>query len=176
MPRTKSWSRVALVATAASALFAACDSTTTDAPAPDAGIVDDTGPLKVQCPTDAPDDGAPCTLPVGTTCDFGSCGTRLAVCRGGVWTYGGNPAPDPPCPTDPPKADSACPDCWPTRKTCTYFAEKCFAPSPDAGPQNIAVASCVASQWSVSIRPCSTSDGGEDAGADVQGDGGLDAD
>lgn len=130
----------------------------------DAGLVE-----RATCPDKPPRDGAACALPEGTTCDFGRCGTRIAKCTAGAWRFGGNLPPTPPCPATPPESEAGCPPCWPAEITCTYFAERCSDPDAAAG-QNIAVASCPAGRWELDITPC------RDAGADVQGDGGVEGD
>jgi hypothetical protein len=117
------------------------------------------------CPTIAPEPGEACLLPEGTTCAFGACGTPIAECRRGVWRYGGNPPPNPPCPApEPPPSESACPPCWPAAVTCSYGT----CTGPDAST-NLAVASCPNGTWLLEFTPCA------EAGADVQEDGGPDA-
>lgn len=123
---------------------------------------------RARCPSAAPSEGESCVLPEGTTCDFGQCGTRLATCGRGRWTFGTNPAPAPNCPSLPPEVDAACPACWPASATCTYGSTDCS--QPDAS-LNTAVASCPNGAWVLDIRPCR--DGGE---PDVQGDAEPDAD
>jgi hypothetical protein len=118
---------------------------------------------KASCPKTEPANGTECSMPEGTTCDFGRCGSRIARCSAGTWRFGTNVPPKPPCPEAPPENDAPCPQCWPPNASCTYFAERCSDPDAAAG-QNTALASCPLGKWSVTILPC------RDAGADVQGD------
>jgi hypothetical protein len=147
----------------------ACDPTDGDGPSADAGLEDDATPVDVaSCPKAEPANGSSCDLPEGTTCDFGSCGTRLARCARGLWVVAGNPEPSPPCPEAPPTADASCPPCWPDGKVCTYYAAACL--DPDAsGPLNVATASCPSGSWQLDLAACDPPEGG---GADVQGDSG----
>lgn len=162
--------RLATAGLAGAALAAAIGACTTepatDAPNADAGI-DDSAVATAICPATAPDAGTPCTLPEGTTCDFGNCGTRLAQCTGGTWRFGSNPAPRPPCPAQPPDIEAPCPECWPSDVTCVYGSQDCSAADASL---NTSVASCVNRKWTLDVRPC------RDAGADVQGDAAPDAD
>jgi hypothetical protein len=121
------------------------------------------------CPDAAPEAGEGCLLPEGTTCAFGACGSSIARCATNAWRYAGNPAPRPPCPTDFPASESACPPCWPAEVSCTYGSSDCS--KPDAST-NTTVASCPNGRWTTQSFPCAVSD----AGADVQGDAGPDAD
>lgn len=153
--------------TAAAAAATACDTADVDVSSDGDGGVDAGLVERAKCPDKAPRDGAPCALPEGTTCDFGRCATRIAKCTAGAWRFGANLPPT--CPTTPPESDTACPPCWPVEVTCTYFAERCSDPDAAAG-QNIAVVSCPSGRWELEITPC------RDAGADVQGDGGVEGD
>ncbi|MEA2749506.1 MAG: hypothetical protein QOI41_3649 [Myxococcales bacterium] len=156
------------VAALAASLEAACgDSSASATGGPDGGEESSTVPRAV-CPTAEPSNGGLCLLPEGTTCDFGQCGTRLARCTQGAWVFGGNGAPSPPCPVDPPNPDVQCPACWPAAVSCTYGSSNCSAADASV---NTAIASCPHGTWVLDIRPCR--DGG---GPDVQGDGGPDAD
>ncbi len=156
-----------VTAAAVMALIGACTTaTTTDTPSSDAGEGDSAVATAV-CPAAAPDAGTRCTLPEGTTCDFGSCGTRLAQCTGGTWRFGKNPPPRPPCPSQPPDIEAPCPECWPAEVTCIYGSVDCSAADASV---NTSVASCVNRKWTLDVRPC------RDAGADVQGDSAPDAD
>jgi hypothetical protein len=127
------------------------------------------------CPETAPDAGARCVLPEGTTCAFGACGSSIAQCSLGAWRYSGNPPPRPPCPEDFPVSESACPPCWPIEVECTYGSSDCSV--ADAST-NTTVASCVDGgaggplRWSLRSFPCAVTD----AGADVQRDAEPDAD
>lgn len=162
--------RVALagvLAVGGAAAIGACSTeTTTDTPGTDAGI-DDSAVATAICPATAPAAGSRCTLPEGTTCDFGSCGTRLAQCSGGTWRFGSNPPPRPACPEQPPDIEAPCPECWPAEATCVYGSQDCSAADASL---NTSVASCVNRKWTLEVRPC------RDAGADVQRDAGPDAD
>jgi hypothetical protein len=163
--------RGAVLSLAIGAAFAsvtpACgDEATARPPASDAGI-DDAAVALAVCPSTAPAEGTGCTLPEGTTCDFGRCATRIALCTRGAWRFAANTPPLPACPLQPPDLEATCPPCWPEGVTCVYGSQDCS--QPDASP-NTAVASCVGDRWSVDIRPC------RDGGADVQRDGGADAD
>ncbi|MBX3190597.1 MAG: hypothetical protein KF819_26590 [Labilithrix sp.] len=161
---------VLVVFAAACAGFSgACSDDVTPTPSDDdaggeAGSVD-----RGQCPLEAPAPGSTCLLPEGTTCDFGRCGTLLAQCSRGVWRFGGNTAPLPPCPEPAPNAGVACPRCWPAEISCTYGSIDCSA--EDASTRTT-IASCPeGTTWVVETRPCR--DGG---GPDVQGDAEPDAD
>ncbi len=126
------------------------------------------------CPDAAPEGGEGCVVPEGTTCAFGACGSSVAQCAAGAWRYAGNPPPRPPCPTDFPASESACPPCWPAGVTCVYGSRDCDA--PDAS-EKFTIASCPSGRWTLDSFPCaSLTDGGKDAGADVQGDADADAD
>lgn len=140
--------------------------------APDAGTPNGEVAAGV-CPTDAPRAGDPCLLPEGTTCAFGACGTPIATCFLGSWVYGGNPPPRPPCPTEPPTPETACPACWQTTDSCSYGSEDCSA--ADAST-NRATATCPSGTWVIEFVPCANADDAGDAGTDVQGDAGGDAD
>jgi hypothetical protein len=165
---------VALAGVVATIAVACTDEAKLETARPDSG----TPPAVVGdsvCPDLAPDGGSECVLPEGTTCAFGACGSSIAECTRGVWQYSGNPAPAPPCPKDFPASESACPPCWPTNAECTYGSSDCSA--PDAST-NTTVASCSSASsteprvWRLRTFPCAI----VDAGADVQGDAGPDAD
>jgi hypothetical protein len=159
----------ALIACAASvAVIGACaDEPAAEPPQPDSGV-DDGAVATAICPTIAPEAGAKCVLPEGTTCDFGFCGTVLARCTGGIWRFASNAPPRPLCPdAAPPDDEAECPQCWPEDVACIYGSQDCSAADASA---NTAVATCLARRWTVEIRPC------RDAGADVQGDAQQDAD
>ncbi|MDB4941870.1 MAG: hypothetical protein JWP97_1404 [Labilithrix sp.] len=157
---------VLVLAMSGVALAAACGSDDpAAAPAPDGGAPDG-AMLATACPSAAPAAGSECTLPEGTTCDFGACGTRLARCTRGVWFFAGNPPPRSICPEVAPNAAVACPACWQPEVTCSYGSPDCTL--PDAS-QSTTLASCPDGEWLVEFRPC------RDAGPDVQGDGGPDA-
>jgi hypothetical protein len=156
-----------VLAAAAAAVVAACgmdDSVTPEAldGGGEGGAAPDGG-----CPTTRPTTGTACTLPEGTTCDFGLCGTRLAQCSRGTWVVATNDPPRPPCPEIAPNIDTPCPACWSADVTCNYGSDDCSL--PDAS-DNTTLASCPDGGWVVEFRPC------RDAGPDVQGDGGPDAD
>ena len=149
------------------AAFGACGSEeAAPPPAVDAGV-DDSALATAICPNIAPTEGSACTLPEGTTCDFGQCGTVLAQCTGGLWRFGANPPPNPSCPERAPDTDSACPECWPEDKRCIYGSTDCTA--PDASTKT-SVALCMNGNWTLEVREC------RDAGPDVQGDAALDGD
>lgn len=156
----------ALVALAAAA--ACFEDGATDGIGTDAGLGDSAIATAV-CPAAAPDAGTRCTLPEGTTCGFGRCGTVLAECTGGVWLFGSNPPPAPVCPSEPPATEAPCPDpeCWPADASCFYGSQDCT--SPDAS-LNTSIAWCIDRRWTLDVRPC------RDAGADVQGDAEPDGD
>jgi hypothetical protein len=149
--------------------FAACGSEEAAPPVEADAGVEDSALATAICPAIAPpeDPPTPCTLPEGTTCDFGLCGTVIAQCTGGLWRFGKNRAPNPTCPEQAPVTDAPCPECWPGDKTCNYGSEDCS--SPDASV-NQSVAACVNGTWTLEVRPC------RDAGPDVQGDAALDGD
>ena len=134
--------------------------------APDAAGVDGAGIVN-GCPASPPTSGEACLVPEGTTCDFGQCGTRLTQCTSGRWVYSGNTPPKSTCPAIAPNAGVACPACWDPSLTCSYGSADCS--KPDASDQST-VASCPDGGWVVDFSPC------RDAGPDVQGDGGADAD
>lgn len=140
------------------------DAVTPKTVADDSGTADDTGTAPSICPLIAPEAGEGCLLPEGTTCAFGACGTPIAECRLGAWRYGGNPPPRPPCPAEPPPAESACPPCWPASIACDYGT----CGDGDASTTNKALAACPNGTWVLSFVACS------DAGADVQ-DASMDA-
>jgi hypothetical protein len=150
-------------------ITAACaDDSTTGAMTADAGGT--LGSLGDSvCPDAAPDAGDGCVLPDGTTCAFGACGSPIARCLAGAWRYSGNSRPRPQCPKDFPASEAACPPCWPVEVSCTYGSSDCSAADASA---NTTVASCPDGRWTLSTFPC----GILDAGADVQGDAGPDAD
>jgi hypothetical protein len=151
------------------AAFAACGSEESAPPAaPDSGV-DDSALATAICPNIAPTEAEKCTLPEGTTCDFGQCGTVLAQCTGGLWRFGSNRPPNPLCPEQAPETESACPSCWPGDKVCIYGSQGADCSSPDASV-NTSVALCMNGRWSLDVRPC------RDAGPDVQGDAALDGD
>ena len=159
---------ISTAAVAAAAVAGACgDGSAAVTAGSDGG--EETGSVqRAECPTAEPANGSLCLLPEGTTCDFGQCGTRLARCMQGAWKLGGNGAPSPPCPVDPPNTDLQCPACWPAAVSCTYGSSDCSAADASV---NTAIASCPRGTWVLDIRPCR--DGG---GPDVQGDAGADAD
>jgi hypothetical protein len=167
--RRLAWLASASVVVAASvALGGACTTTSVDV-STEAGSGEDGAALDLAtCPKTAPAGGSLCLLPEGTTCDFGSCGITIARCSQGAWRFASNAPPSPSCPEAPPNPDVACPACWPAAITCPYGSADCSAADASA---NTAVASCPHGTWVLDIRPCR--DGG---GADVQGDGGPDAD
>jgi hypothetical protein len=143
----------------------ACDSATSETPAVEAGVEAEAGIDHVECPKDRPAAGTPCAVPEGTTCDVGACGTSIALCTHGRWTYGGNPEPDPPCPDLVPAPGEPCPECWKPGKSCPYpKSQTCTT------EQRIATATCIEKAWSVTYTPC------PDAGSHVQGDADADAD
>jgi hypothetical protein len=153
----------------------ACEVTSPEGSSDGDGGLDGGSLDKATCPAAEPDAGSACSLPTGTTCQFGSCGNRIAQCDRGVWTYAGNPPPSPPCPTAPPAEDDPCPACWPGG-ACTYAPESCAPPDGglDGGAiPNTTVATCVDSRWKLAFHPCVD---GLDSGADVQGDADADAD
>lgn len=142
-----------------------CEDEPTPQVTADSGL--DTGTVAPSiCPSVSPEAGELCSLPEGTTCAFGACGTPIAECRLGAWRYGGNPPPQPPCPTEPPPADSVCPPCWPEAVTCQYGV----CSGSDAST-NRATASCPTGTWRLTFESCNL-----DAGADVQQDAAVDAD
>ena len=150
-------------------LLVACDVSLVTAPtAGDGGA--DGGPTDqdTTCPAADPGDAGACALPEGTTCSFGTCGTRIAQCTSGRWIFGSNLAPKPQCPLLAPSPGATCPDCWSTDITCPYVPTSC-EPDDGAVPNNT-VASCVNQTWRLEFLPC------RDAGADVQGDAEPDAD
>ncbi len=159
---------VLVLGSAAAMLAGACgDGSSTTTTTPDGG--EESGSVqRAECPPTAPPSGSPCLLPEGTTCDFGTCGTRLGRCTRGAWALAGNPPPKPLCPADPPTESVKCPACWPATASCTYGSTNCSAADASV---NTAVASCPTGSWVLDIRPCR--DGG---GADVQRDGEPDAD
>lgn len=128
--------------------------------------VDDATVTEGICPAVAPDGGDACSLPEGTTCSFGACGTPIAQCLRGVWVFGGIPGA-PPCPDPPPASDSTCPPCWPENVVCRYGSDDCSQADASA---NRTFASCAAGTWTLTFSPCA------DASTDVQGDGGADRD
>jgi hypothetical protein len=137
------------------------------APTPDGGG-EDSAVVVQGCPkppTPTPPNGSECLLPEGTTCDFGLCATRLAQCLRGVWVFSSNPKPRPLCPAIAPNIGTDCPDCWVADVSCIYGS--C---SPPDASDNTTFASCPDASWVVEFRACG------DAGPDVQGDGGPDAD
>lgn len=114
-----------------------------------------------RCPEAGPPNGSICFLPEGTACVFGSCGTSIAQCNGGAWTYS-TVDHRPPCPEQVPDIDEPCPSCWPAGATCTYGSLDCAQSDASGGTR--ATASCEpGGTWSVVIEPC------RDGGADVQG-------
>jgi hypothetical protein len=147
--------------------FAACGDDAIAPPAPPDSGVDDSALATAICPNIAPTEGDKCTLPEGTTCDFGQCGTVLARCTGGLWRFGSNRPPNPSCPEQAPETESICPSCWPEDKTCIYGSTDCS--SADASI-NTSVAVCMNGRWTLEVRAC------RDAGPDVQGDAALDGD
>jgi hypothetical protein len=163
---------VALAMIAAIAGASSCagdDAAAADPPSPDSGIDPALEPATGVCPMTAPKSGEKCLLPEGTTCAF-ACGTAIVQCSLGLWRYAGNPPPQPPCPEpEPPAPESDCPPCWPAGATCTYGSADCS--SSDASTSR-ALASCANNKWKIQFSPCAATD----AGADVQGDAGADAD
>ena len=159
---------VLVIGSATAALAGACgEGAMTITPTEDGG--EESGSLqRADCPAAEPANGSLCLLPEGTTCDFGQCGPLLARCSQGVWTRAGNPTAGPKCPDKSPTEGVKCPACWPVTLSCPYGSTDCSL--PDASP-NKAVASCPAGTWVLDYQPCR--DGG---GADVQRDGGPDAD
>lgn len=162
--------QIAAVLASCAAVQTACSGDPAPSESPDSGISDDTGTSRSVCPDAAPDATATCLLPEGTTCSFDGCGTKIAQCTKGVWRYATNPELRPACPPEPPGLDELCPPCWPEARSCPYGSTDCSLPDASA---NAATASCVGGKWVVDIRPCNPS---KDAGADVQGDAGLDGD
>lgn len=156
-----------MIGAAAAAIASACGAdASTLAGNPEGGAED--GPaLDGGCPTERPTTGSPCLLPEGTTCDFGLCATRLAQCSRGSWVVASNDPPRPPCPEIAPNMGTPCPACWSTDVACSYGSTDCSL--PDAS-DNTTLAACPDGGWVVEFRPC------RDAGPDVQGDGGPDAD
>lgn len=156
-----------LVVFAAFGAFAACGDDVAAPPAEVDSGVDDSALATAICPNIAPTEGEKCTLPEGTTCDFGQCGTVLAQCTGGLWRFGSNRPPNPACPEQAPETESACPSCWPEDKTCIYGSTDCSAADASI---NTSVAACMNGKWTLEVRTC------RDAGPDVQGDAALDGD
>jgi hypothetical protein len=149
------------------AVAAACGADTEDpATLPERGA-EDSGIIVATCPKARPANGTECLLPEGTTCDFGQCGTLLAQCSRGLWVLASNDPPRPPCPDVAPNPGIACPPCWAPAVSCPYGSTDCSL--PDAS-DNKTIATCPDGGWVVEFRPC------RDAGPDVQGDGGPDAD
>lgn len=158
-----------VIGSSASAIAAACGANSDATTTTQEGGAEEDAVVVGACPSPSsrPANGSPCLLPEGTTCEFGLCGTRLARCSRGLWVLAANPPPRPPCPDVAPNKATKCPDCWPPEVSCTYGSTDCsLADASD----NTAIASCPAGGWVVDFRPC------RDAGADVQGDGGPDAD
>lgn len=154
-------------AVALAALAASCaEDLTVRTPTVDASLEDSTVSTAV-CPEAMPGGDLACSLPEGTTCDFGGCGTRVAQCSGGRWRVGTNPAPKPVCPAEPPTVDAPCPPCWPESATCSYGSRDCTSAEASL---NRSVASCADGRWSLEVTPC------RDAGANVQADADADAD
>lgn len=158
-----------VLGTGAVGLVGACDGDATDTPGGDDGGAETGSVDPGACPEEAPAPNSLCILPEGTTCDFGRCGTLLARCTLGVWRFGGNPPPQPPCPDPPPNEGVACPACWPVTLSCIYGSTDCSAEDASV---NTTIATCPEGRtWVVETRPCR--DGG---GPDVQGDAEPDAD
>lgn len=134
---------------------------------PDGGA-GSSGVASAVCPGAAPRAGESCLLPEGTVCAFGSCDTQYARCTGGVWRLSPNDPGQPLCPAQSPFPGESCPPCWPVATSCLYGSADCNA--PDAS-ENRSIATCADGRWSLAFEPCR--DGG---GADVQRDGGADAD
>lgn len=130
------------------------------------------------CPDAAPEAGADCVLPEGTTCSFAACGASIAQCTRGIWRFGGNPPPSldaaTVCPKDFPAPLSPCP-CFPASVACRYGT--CEGADATA---SVSSATCNdAGLWSISIvETCPARDAGapSDAGADVQHDAAADVD
>lgn len=163
----RSLAAVLAVACSAVTLAGACADDVDSLPvSPDASLPSNDA-AAVPCPASMPSSGSNCALPEGTTCDFGGCGTRLARCTGGVWRVGSNSPPVSLCPDAAPNEGVPCPPCWSSDVVCRYGSRDCT--SPDAS-ENRAIASCPKGAWRVAFEPC------RDAGPDVQGDGGPDAD
>ncbi|HVJ91228.1 MAG TPA: hypothetical protein VM580_15600 [Labilithrix sp.] len=157
------------------AIAAACDDDVIGAGVhPDAGEPEGSLGDSI-CPAEAPTEGERCSLPEGTTCAFGACGSPIATCFLGAWRYSKNPQSRPLCPRSFPASESACPPCWPAGVECTYGSSDCSAPDASA---NTTVASCVDAgmnhpqRWVLRSFPCAKLD----AGADVQRDSEADAD
>ena len=156
-----------LVVLAAFGAFAACgDDVATPPVEPDSGV-DDSALATAICPNIAPTEAEKCTLPEGTTCDFGQCGTVLAQCTGGLWRFGSNRPPNAACPEQAPETEAGCPSCWPGDKVCIYGSTDCTLPDASI---NTSVAACTNGEWTLEVRAC------RDAGPDVQGDAALDGD
>ena len=156
-----------MLGSAAAALAAACGAASETTAATPEGGAEGGQVVVATCPAAQPTNGSPCLLPEGTTCDFGLCGTRLAQCLRGAWRLAPNEPPAPACPDPAPNPGVSCPPCWPAAVSCAYGSTNCsLADASD----NTTVASCPAGGWVVEFRPC------RDAGPDVQGDGGRDAD
>lgn len=147
---------------AAVALSAACTDDFDVAPAPDAGDDGAGEGERAQCPSDPPAIGVACTLPEGTTCSFGQCGT-IVQCARGVWRSGTDPSAKPPCPDPAPSPGLTCPRCWPATATCIYGSTDCSLADASL---TTTIASCPNGTWELGdAMPCR--DGG---GPDVQGD------
>lgn len=150
-------------------LLVACDVSLVTAPTDgDGGTNGGMTDQATTCPTADPGDDAGCALPEGTTCSFGTCGTRIAVCSSSHWIFGSNQPPKPQCPKLAPSQGATCPDCWPANVSCPYAPESC-EPNDGSVPNNT-LASCESQVWNLAFLPC------RDAGADVQGDAEPDAD
>src|SRR4051794_22977779 len=110
MLRTRFALLAVAVAVASGAIAGACaDEASTGQTANDGDAATGTVSAGI-CPGAAPRAGDSCLLPEGTTCAFGACGAPIAECRVGVWHYGGNPPPRPPCPgPEAPPDESSCP-------------------------------------------------------------------
>ena len=158
-----------------------------DDPAPPSGLPDSgaqpgqLGESVCPDPDAAPEAGASCVLPEGTTCSFGACAAAtIARCTRGTWRFAGNPAPSQDaealCPADFPASETKCPDCVPPDLSCRYGT--CDGADATA---NVSSASCSNGLWTVTIvETCPPRDGGPeastDAGTDVQGDAEPDVD
>ena len=83
---------VLVSASAAVALSSAWTDDFDVAPAIDGGDGDSSSTERAACPKAPPTNGATCTLPEGTTCNFGQC-APVVQCTRGVWRHGASPSP-----------------------------------------------------------------------------------
>lgn len=112
------------------------------------------------CPPERPDGGVVCSLPEGTTCAYGACGS-YAVCSRGTWTQATNPKPPRLCPALVPEEGELCGACFDEGGTCVYGDPTCTDASTNA-----ARATCSAGKFTISIVTCvdgSPGDSGSDA-------------